>query len=58
MPQPLRIALLALIVVGVVGLVVYTFVRAFRNAEDRPNWRSSGLSRCCCRVDSSGTRGK
>lgn len=34
MPQPLRIALLALVALGIVGLILYTFVRAFKKSED------------------------
>ena len=34
MPQPLRIALLAFVAVGIVGLALYAFVRALRNSED------------------------
>ena len=34
MPQSLRIALIVLAAVGVIGLIVFTFVRAFRNAVD------------------------
>src|SRR5215212_6237908 len=32
MPQPLRIALIGFAMAGVLGLIIYTFVRAFRNA--------------------------
>ena len=34
MPQPLRIALLVFAGLGILGLVVYAFVRAFKNAVD------------------------
>ena len=34
MPQPLRIALLAFVVLGIVGLIIYTFVRALKKSED------------------------
>lgn len=34
MPQWLRIALLAFVALGIVGLIIYTFVRALRNSED------------------------
>jgi hypothetical protein len=34
MPQPLRIALLAFVVLGVLGLLGYAMIRAFRRSED------------------------
>ena len=34
MPQPLRIALLAFVALGIVGLVLYAFVRALKKSED------------------------
>ena len=34
MPQPLRLALLAFVVLGIVGLIIYTFVRALKKSED------------------------
>src|SRR5689334_18179159 len=34
MPQPLRLALLAFVVLGIVGLIAYTFIRAFKKSED------------------------
>lgn len=34
MPQPLRIALLALVALGMVGLALYYFIRALRNSDD------------------------
>ena len=34
MPQPLRLALLAFVVLGIFGLIIYTFVRALQKSED------------------------
>jgi tetratricopeptide (TPR) repeat protein len=34
MPQPLRLALLAFVVLGIIGLIAYTFIRAFQKSED------------------------
>lgn len=34
MPQPLRLALLAFVVLGIVGLLIYAFVRALKKSED------------------------
>jgi len=34
MPQPLRLALLAFVALGIVGLIIYTFVRALKKSED------------------------
>ncbi len=34
MSQPLRLALLAFVVLGIVGLIIYTFVRALKKSED------------------------